>query len=148
MKSSRLVVSSAPKVDVSRVHDGYHGCGLRRSLGLVVVSCLRLVSKSNEDASDQRRRVSSVSHSLGTLTHRLGMPILTLSRLSHTMRREPSRHPVLSSLQRSKTVRRSTSIIVFVCHSSCCGGSARLGKVSRVVVTGRHGNPVNAIGLT
>lgn len=149
MKSSEVVVSSASNVAVSRVHSGYEGCGLRVKLSLVVVSCLRLVDKDgSEGGRDHRRRVSRVSHSLGNLTERLGIPILTLSRLDHTIRREASGHPVLSSLHRSKTVRRSTSIYVFVCHSSCCGPSARSGGVTRVVVTGREGNPVNAIHLT
>lgn len=146
VNGSGLVVSSAPNVSVTRVHSGYEGCGLRRGLKVVVVSCLRLVDKDKGDSSE-RRRVSSVSHSLGTLTERLGIPIVTLSRLDHTIRRHPSREPVLSSLQRSKTVRRSTSIMVFVCESSCCRGSARGGSVTRVVVTGREGNPVKAMRL-
>lgn len=127
----------------------------RRKIGVVVVSCLRLVGTDNVSFKDHRRRIDAVSHSLGKLTGRLGVPVVTLDRLGHKMRghRNVSKgHPRLDSLHRSKTVRRSTSVIYFVRHPRCCGVCASRGKgslrnVTRVVVTGRHGNTINSILL-
>lgn len=127
----------------------------RRKIGVVVVSCLRLVGTDNVTFNDHRRRIDAVSHSLGKLTGRLGVPVITLSRLGHKIRdhRNVSKgHPRLDSLHRSKTVRRSTSVIYFVRHPRCCGvcrssHNGSLHNVTRVIVTGRHGNTMNRILL-
>lgn len=147
-------MSSAPNVQVTRVETGdHHLLRRRKGLKLVIVSCLRLVRKGGH--RDHRRRISSVSHRLGGLTGRLGMPIVTLSRLSHNIRRERSGHPMLDSVHRSKSVRRSTSVITFLCHSSCCRHrnnrrprqSRRRGGIMRIVVRGGQDKTQKAIGL-
>ncbi len=148
-------MSSAPSLSIFRLHAGTQQLIHRRKIGVVLVSCLRLVGTDNVSFKDHRRRIDAVSHSLGNLTGRLGVPVVTLDRLGHNMRdhrKVSNGHPRLDSLHRSKTVRRSTSVMYFVRHPRCCGvcasrGKRSLQKVTRVVVTGRHGNTINSILL-
>lgn len=148
-------MSSAPNLSIFRLEAGTHQLIERGKIGLLVVSCLRLVGTGNVGFNDHRRRISAVSHSLGKLTGRLGVPMLTLSRLSHGMRGHRNLRkgqPRLDSLHRSKTVRRSTSVMLFIRHPRCCRvcrsrGKGSLRNVTRVVVTGRHGNTAKSMLL-
>lgn len=148
-------MSSAPDLSMFRLHAGTHHLIHRRNVGVVVVSCLRLVGTDNVDFNDHRRRMDAVSQSLGKLTGRLGVPVVTLSRLGHnirTHRKTRKGHPRLTSLHRSNTVRRSTSVIYFVRHPRCCGvarsrHNGSLVNLTRVVVTGRHGNTIKSMHL-
>lgn len=147
VRQSGVFVSSESKVAPARLEIGTHHVTQRRNnLSVVVISCLRLVRMPNL-RNGEALRVTRVDHSLGTLTGRLGIPIITLSRLGQALRDHPSGHPVGSSLERSKSVRRSTSLVVFVCHSRICCRSDGSGKATRVVVNGREGNPVNGMEL-
>lgn len=155
MCSTPVCISSAPSLSIFRLHAGTQQLMHRRKMGVVVVSCLRLVGTDKVSFNDHRRRIDAVSHSLGKLTGRLGVPVVTLDRLGHNIRdhRNVSKgHPRLDSLHRSKTVRRSTSVMYFVRHPRCCGvcssrGKGSLRNVTRVVVTGRHGNTMNSMLL-
>lgn len=140
-------VSSGPSIDVSCIHSS---TGLLRDgnrYSNIVVSCLRLYSVGDSQGGHgHRRRMTRTDHGTGVLTGRLGVPIVLLDRLGHGMRKHPSDHPDLDSLQRDKTVRRSTSLMLVLSHPTLSKHSASHGdacparKLKIVSVIGRHGN--------
>ncbi len=120
-------------------------------ISLIIISCLKLVH-SPQGARGHIRRISRVAQGLGVVTGSLGIPLLIYTRLSHNARiGNGSRGPTLSSLHRSNSVRRSTSVIVFLCHRGCCSGRGKRSRSgnspggTRYVITGGHRNRVGAV---
>lgn len=139
-------MSSDASIGVRRVHYDTQLLRDQGRYGVVVVSCLRLYSvAAKRGGHGQRRRITRTAHGTGLLTGRLGIPIILLDRLGHISRNHPTNHPRLSRLHRDKTVRRSTSIILLLCHPTLTHVPAShrdncpARKLNVVVMTGRHG---------
>lgn len=151
-----LCVSFASVAEVSSLYRGYRRLMGSRNIGLVTVSCVRLLCYGVECASgDECLRLGCFAEELGSLTGRLRVPVVILSRLGHGLRSHRNcrnGQPRLVSLQSDNALYSSSSVIIFVRHPSCFGvfRSSRKGslhKVTRVVVTGRHGNTLTDLLL-
>lgn len=135
---------------IPRVGTEIHHLG---SISLMIVSCLRLVAKAGH-ASGHTRRMTRVAEDLGLVTGSLGVPIIAYSRLGHrsTSNGNGSRGPAVSRLHRSNSVRRSTSVVLLLCHRSCFSRSGNRDIITsrggtRIVVTGGHRNNAASISL-
>jgi replicative DNA helicase len=90
--------------------------GEGRSIGLVVVDYLQLLSDSAARKQNRQQEVASISRALKQLAKQIDAPVLALSQMNRSVesRRGETGRPQLSDLRESGAIEQDADIVMFI----------------------------------
>ena len=85
-----------------------------RSLDLVIVDYLQLISGRENRGDNRVQELSDITRQLKAIARDLNVPVIAISQLSRAIEQRPDHHPQLSDLRESGSIEQDADVVAFI----------------------------------
>ena len=110
-----LYIDDTPAQSVMEMRSKLRRLHSSRSVDLVIVDYIQLISGSQQRRSENRvQELSEITRQLKAIARDLNAPVIAVSQLSRYIEQRPDHHPQLSDLRESGSIEQDADIVMFI----------------------------------
>src|SRR3989344_2067908 len=147
LSEAPIYIDDKPSSTVLTMRSVARRLKMEKSLGLVIVDYLQLITPTHARAGDSLvQQVTEVSRSLKAMARELDVPVLALSQLSRAVETRRGR-PRLSDLRDSGSIEQDADVVMFIHRDDKMNeGSDRPG-IAEIMIEKHRNGPIGKIDL-
>lgn len=144
--NSSLIIDDTSSITVSELRSKCRKLKLERSLGLVIIDYLQLMS-GNKRAESRQQEISEISRSLKALAREINVPVIALSQLSRAVEQRPDKRPMLSDLRESGAIEQDADVVMFIYRDDYYHHDSQEPGVTEIIIGKQRNGPTGTIKL-
>jgi replicative DNA helicase len=135
-----ILVDDTPGITIMEMLSKLRRVGLERTVDLVVIDYLQLISTGGGSKNENRQQeISEMTRSLKLLARELNVPVLLISQLSRAAEKRESHRPVLADLRESGAIEQDADIVMFLYRDSYYKNYESGNEAEVIVAKNRNG---------
>src|SRR3990167_6259849 len=147
LSEAPIYIDDKPSSTVLTMRSVARRLKMEKSLGLVIVDYLQLITPTHARAGDSLvQQVTEVSRSLKAMARELDVPVLALSQLSRAVETRRGR-PRLSDLRDSGSIEQDADVVMFIHREDKMSGNSDRPGIAEILIEKHRNGPVGKIEL-
>src|SRR3989338_7221186 len=147
LSEAPIYIDDKPSSTVLTMRSVARRLKMEKSLGLVIVDYLQLITPTHARAGDSLvQQVTEISRSLKAMARELDVPVLALSQLSRAVETRRGR-PRLSDLRDSGSIEQDADVVMFIHREDKMSGNSDRPGIAEILIEKHRNGPVGKIEL-
>jgi replicative DNA helicase len=118
-----------------------------KSLGLIIIDYLQLLTGSDKNGGNRQQEVSEISRTLKEMAREFKVPVIACAQLSRQVETREDKRPIMADLRESGSIEQDADIVSFLYRDDYYNKeSTRQGQVDVIFAKHRHG-PTGDVAL-
>ncbi len=109
-----IYMDDSPAQTVLEMRSKLRRLHTRRSLDLVIIDYLQLISGRENRGENRVQELSEITRQLKAIARDLNVPVIAISQLSRAIEQRPDHHPQLSDLRESGSIEQDADVVAFI----------------------------------
>ncbi len=149
LSEAPIYIDDSPGITVSDLRTKARREAHKRSLGLIIVDYLQLMSGSKKFASEGNRvsEISEISRALKIVARELNVPVLALSQLSRSVENRSPQIPQLADLRESGSIEQDADVVAFIYREDYYHPDTDRKKITDILIQKHRNGPTGKIEL-
>lgn len=149
LSEAPIFIDDSPAITISDLRTKARREAHKRTLGLIIVDYLQLMSGHSRYGGDRNRvqEISEISRGLKTVARELNVPILALSQLSRSVESRNPQIPQLADLRESGSIEQDADVVAFIYREEYYNPDTDRKKLTDIFIKKHRNGPVGAIEL-
>ncbi len=149
LSEAPIFIDDSPGITVGDLRTKARREAHKRSLGLIIVDYLQLMSGSRKFGSDGNRvqEISEISRSLKIIARELNVPVLALSQLSRSVESRSPQIPQLADLRESGSIEQDADVVAFIYREEYYNSETDRKKITDILIKKHRNGPTGSVEL-
>ncbi len=148
LSEASIFIDDTPMMSVLEMRTKARREQQKRSLGLVVVDYLQLMSGTQHTGSENRvQEISEISRGLKALARELNVPVLALSQLSRSVENRHPQIPQLADLRESGSIEQDADVVAFMYREDYYNPETDRENITDIFIKKHRNGPTGKIEL-
>jgi len=149
LSEAPMYIDDTPSITVSDLRTKARREAHRRSLGLIVVDYLQLMSGGSRFSGEFNRvqEVSDISRALKGIARELNVPILALSQLNRSVENRSPQIPQLADLRDSGSIEQDADVVMFIYREEFYNPETDRKRLTDVLIKKHRNGPIGGVEL-
>ncbi len=149
LSEAPIFIDDTPGITVSDLRTKARREAHRRSLGLIIVDYLQLMSGAARYGGDGNRvqEISEISRGLKGVARELNVPVLALSQLSRSVESRSPQIPQLADLRESGSIEQDADVVAFIYREEYYNPDTDRKKLTDIFIKKHRNGPTGGVEL-
>ncbi len=150
LSEAEIYIDDSPGITVGDLRTKARREAHKRSLGLIIVDYLQLMSGASRFTSDSGNRVqeiSEISRGLKGVARELNVPLIALSQLSRSVESRSPQIPQLADLRESGSIEQDSDVVAFIYREDYYNPETDRKNITDILVKKHRNGPTGSIEL-
>ncbi len=148
LSEAPIYIDDTPVISVLEMRTKARREQHRRSLGLIIVDYLQLMSGGGAVSGDNRvQEISEISRGLKAMARELNVPVLALSQLSRSVEQRSPQIPQLSDLRESGSIEQDADVVMFIYREDYYNPETERQNITDILIKKHRNGPTGKIEL-
>lgn len=149
LSEAQIYIDDSPGISVSDLRTKARREAHQRTLGLIIVDYLQLMSGSTRFGSEGNRvqEISEISRGLKGIARELNLPILALSQLSRSVESRSPQIPQLSDLRESGSIEQDADVVAFMYREEYYNPETERRNITDILIKKHRNGPTDNVEL-
>ena len=149
ISNAPLYIDDTPGITITEMRAKCRRLKTERSLGLVVVDYLQLMTAAAGSRPESRQiEISEISRSLKGLAKELNVPMLVAAQLSRAVEARKDHRPMLSDLRESGAIEQDADVVAFLYRDEYYNPDTLKKGHAEVIIAKQRNGPTGTVELT
>jgi len=149
LSEAQIFIDDTPGITVSDLRTKARREAHQRSIGLIIVDYLQLMSGGGRYSSDGNRvqEISDISRGLKGIAREMKLPVVALSQLSRSVENRHPQIPQLSDLRESGAIEQDADVVAFIYREEFYNPDSDRKNLTDIFIKKHRNGPTGAVEL-